>query len=68
MDVQQIKLRKALVAEMQFAPQLVLEKLDDLEKRLPKSTSPASAVEQGNRLADQFALGMTKAGITSNKL
>ena len=68
MDEQQRELRKAQIAEMQIALQVALAKLDELEKRLPKrkSTDRADA-DLNNLLANQVALGMTKAGIIPNK-
>ncbi len=68
MDEQQREFRKAQIAEMQIALHVALEILDELEKRLAKrkSTDNASA-DQNNRLANQVALGMSKAGIIPNK-
>jgi len=51
--------RKAQIAELQLALKLASGKLDELEKR--------RAARDGNRLASQVAIVMTKAGIISNK-
>lgn len=57
-------LRRALVSEMQTALDVALSELDELEKRVAaRLNADGPGTEQSNRLADQVALGMTKAGI-----
>jgi len=61
-------LRRAQVADLQIALQAALGKLDELEERLAaRKRADGRAEEQFNRIANQFAIGMTKAGIVSEK-
>ena len=68
MDENQRELRKAQIAELQIALEAALRELDELEKRVAaRSNVDAASSEHSNRLVDQVALGMTKAGILSHK-
>ncbi|MDO9385024.1 MAG: hypothetical protein Q7T86_19430 [Hyphomicrobiaceae bacterium] len=68
MDENQRELRRAQIAELQIALEAALKELDELDKRVAaRPNVDAASSEQSNRLADQVALGMTKAGVLSHK-
>jgi hypothetical protein len=58
--------RRAQLAELQVALKVALEKLDELEKRLA-ARKIADYPANSNRIAYQIAIGMTKAGMVSEK-
>ncbi|MES2197285.1 MAG: hypothetical protein V4517_22945 [Pseudomonadota bacterium] len=56
------------IAEMQSALETALWELDELDKRVAaRPHVDGASCEQNNRLVDQVALGMTKAGILSHR-
>ena len=63
MDENQRELRRVQIAELQSALEAALNELDKLEKRVvPRQDDDRPSPEQSNRLVDQVALGMAKAG------
>ena len=55
--------RRTRIAEMQLALQAAIQTLDDLDARVAERTNTEPAISEPiNRLVNQIALGMTKAG------
>lgn len=68
MDENQRDLRRAQIAELQIALETALRELEKLEKRLAaRKNVDGAGAELSNRLANQVALGMTKAGVVPKK-